>query len=125
MPREEFVAVWDEARRRETEPGADAYAAAVAQTCRWLAAVPMRTALCGGLPRSPVTQRACVARAELIEAEKRYWDERHPEQNSLRRSISHAKIERLGESPRLRANMGEAVAAFPRVGRERSREGAE
>ncbi|WP_132426475.1 hypothetical protein [Pseudonocardia endophytica] len=71
VPREEFLAVWDEARRRGTEPGVDGYAAAVAQTCRWLAAVPMRTALCGGLPRSPVTQRACVARAELIEAECR------------------------------------------------------
>ena len=65
VPRAEFLAVWDEARRRE----ADGYAAAVAQTCRWLAAVPLRTGLCGGLPRSPVRQRACVARAELIEAE--------------------------------------------------------
>jgi hypothetical protein len=72
VPHEEFLTVWDEARRREADgTDADWYAGAVAQTCRWLAAVPMRTALCGGLPRSPVTQRACVAREELIEAEWR------------------------------------------------------
>lgn len=63
---DEFVAVWDEARRRA---GADAYAEAVAQTCRWLAAVPSRTALCGGQVRSPVSLRACVAYPATIEAE--------------------------------------------------------
>lgn len=68
VPHEEFRTVWHEANRRETEL-ADWYAGAVAQTCRWMAAVPMRTALCGGLPRSPVTLRACVATEELIEAE--------------------------------------------------------
>lgn len=66
VPREEFLAVWNEAGRREA---GDWYAGAVVQTCRWMAAVPLRTALCGGLPRSPVTQRACVARPALIEAE--------------------------------------------------------
>ena len=73
VPREEFEAVWDEASRRGTELSSadvvDWYVVAVAQTCRWMAAVPMRTALCGGLPRSPVTLRGCLARAELIEAE--------------------------------------------------------
>lgn len=66
---EEFVAVWHEADRRGAESASDWYADAVALTCRWMAAVPMRTALCGGLPRSPATQRACLANAELIEAE--------------------------------------------------------
>lgn len=73
VPHDEFLAVW---RAADRDPG-DWYAVAVAQTCRWMAAVPMRTALCGGLPRSPVTQRACVARVDLIEAESR--DARHPE----------------------------------------------
>ena len=75
VPPEEFGAVWDEASRRGTELAADGvvdwYVAAVAQTCRWMAAIPMRSALCGGLPRSPVTLRGCLARAELIEAEWR------------------------------------------------------
>lgn len=66
VPHDEFLTVWREAERAGD---ADGYAGAVAQTCRWMAAVPLRTALCGGLPRSPVTQRACVARAALIEAE--------------------------------------------------------
>ena len=73
VPRPEFLAVWDAARRREAELAAedviDWYVGAVVQTCRWMAAVPLRTALCGGLPRSPVTQRGCRAREELIEAE--------------------------------------------------------
>ncbi len=73
VPHEEFLTVWHEASRREAERAGDEagdwYVGAVAQTCRWLAAVPMRTALCGGLPRSPVTLRACVAREQLIEAE--------------------------------------------------------
>jgi hypothetical protein len=73
VPRDEFLAIWDEARRREAavpeHDVTDWYVAAVGQTCRWMAAAPMRTALCGGLPRSPVTRRACLARAESIEAE--------------------------------------------------------
>lgn len=66
VPHDEFLEVW---RAAERAGDAEGYPGAVAQTCRWLAAVPLRTALCGGLPRSPVTQRACVARAALIEAE--------------------------------------------------------
>lgn len=73
VPREEFLTVWQEACRRDAAAadhgGTDGYAAAVVQTCRWLAAAPLRTALCGGLPRSPVTLRSCLARAESIEAE--------------------------------------------------------
>lgn len=75
VPREEFLAVWDAATRRGAEPtGAgttDWTMAAVVATCRWMAAVPMRTALCGGLPRSPVTLQGCRARRDLIEAEWR------------------------------------------------------
>lgn len=73
VPREEFLAVWDAASRREGELGeasdTDWGMAAVVATCRWMAAVPMRTALCGGLPRSPVTLQGCRARGDLIEAE--------------------------------------------------------
>lgn len=73
VPRNEFLAVWREASRRETaqtDQGVDDwYVGAVVETCRWMAATPMRTALCGGLPRSPVTRRACLAREQLIEAE--------------------------------------------------------
>lgn len=71
VPHDEFLGVWRAALAREAAPDGvtDWYPGAVAQTCRWLAAVPMRTALCGGLPRSPVTQRSCVAREELVEAE--------------------------------------------------------
>ncbi len=59
VPHEDFLRVWNEASRREAEQADDAdwYVRAVAHTCRWMAAIPMRTALCGGLPRSPVTQR--------------------------------------------------------------------
>lgn len=73
VPRDEFVRTWREAVRREGELAGqevtDWYVGAVAQTCRWLAAVPMRTALCGGLPRSPVTLRSCLAHEQSIEAE--------------------------------------------------------
>jgi hypothetical protein len=73
VPHDEFLVVWREAARREAARSEDQspywYVDAVAQTCRWMAAAPMRTALCGGLPRSPVTRRACRARGELIEAE--------------------------------------------------------
>ena len=73
VPRDEFVAVWQEAGRREAGGGQDTdwYLGAVVQTCRWMAAVPLRSALCGGLTRSPVTLRSCRARPELIEAECR------------------------------------------------------
>ncbi|GAA4936566.1 hypothetical protein EV188_114112 [Actinomycetospora succinea] len=67
VPQAEFLAVWDEAGRREP----DGYADAVAHTCRWLAAIPSRTALCGGQVRSPVTLRACVAYPGTIEDEWR------------------------------------------------------
>lgn len=73
VPRADFLAIWNEASRRETDLATrgivDWYLGAVVSTCRWMAAAPMRTALCGGLPRSPVTTRACLARAELIDAE--------------------------------------------------------
>jgi len=72
VPRDEFVAHWREALRRvelgDHEP-ADGYLEAVAHTCRWMAALPMRTALCGGQARSPVRLRGWPARADLIEAE--------------------------------------------------------
>lgn len=70
VPRDEFLAVWREAARRAGDPF-DWYPEAVARTCRWMAALPMRTALCGGQARSPVTGRGWPARAELIEAEWR------------------------------------------------------
>lgn len=84
VSREEFLAIWAEADRREAELAehdvTDWYVAAVAQTCRWMAAAPMRTALCGGLPRSPVTRRASLARGESIEAE--WQDAQRPDQYS-------------------------------------------
>lgn len=73
VSRDEFLEVWEQAHLRTTgaQPleGDDWYAWAVAQTYRWLAAAPMRSALCGGLPRSPVTGRACLAHHAVIEAE--------------------------------------------------------
>ena len=75
VPRDEFVAVWHEAEQGAADflghEIADWYLSAVVQTCRWMAATPLRTALCGGLVRSPVTMRSCRARPELIEAECR------------------------------------------------------
>ncbi|MHC1560784.1 hypothetical protein ACR9E3_17640 [Actinomycetospora sp. C-140] len=70
VPRDAFVAVWRQAvdRAEATDTG-DGYADAVVQTCRWMAALPMRTALCGGQARSPVTLRGWPARPDLIEAE--------------------------------------------------------
>ena len=71
--RDEFVHIWREAARQEIElsdrHGTDWYLSAVVQTCRWMAAVPPRTALCGGQTRSPVTERSCRARPELIDIE--------------------------------------------------------
>ncbi|GLZ49829.1 hypothetical protein Acsp06_60140 [Actinomycetospora sp. NBRC 106375] len=76
VPREAFVAVWREAvgRAEAADPGdvdgyVDGYVDAVVHTCRWMAALPMRTALCGGQARSPVTLRGWPARPDLIEAE--------------------------------------------------------
>lgn len=51
--------------------------------------------------------------AELIEREKRYHDRKNPGENSLWRHVSHTKIEMAAYSPGHRANMVEAVAAFP------------
>ena len=69
VPRDAFVAVWREAVRRAATGSGDGYLDAVAQTCRWMAALPMRTALCGGQARSPVTQRGWPAEPALIAAE--------------------------------------------------------
>lgn len=73
VPHQEFFAIWREARDVESaaDGAHDWYAAAVALTCRWMAATPLQTALCGGLPRSPATERACLANEDLIEAEWR------------------------------------------------------
>ena len=71
MSRDEFVAVWRAAvvldRTRVLDD--DWYPAAVALTCRWLAAASTRTAHGGGLTRSPATRRQVLAYEELIEAE--------------------------------------------------------
>lgn len=68
-----FVAVWRRATARDAEQGArgvtDWFAGAVALTCRWLAAAPVRTARGGGLVRSPATRRRVIAFEELIEEE--------------------------------------------------------
>ncbi len=47
----------------------DWYAGAVALTCRWMAAAPLRTSRGGGLVRSPATRRRVLAYEELIEEE--------------------------------------------------------
>lgn len=72
-PREDFVAVWRAASAHDAaEAGrgvTDWYAGAVALTCRWLAAAPIRTDRGGGLVRSPATRRRVLAYEELIEEE--------------------------------------------------------
>lgn len=55
---------------------------------------------------------------ELIGREKDYHDKRHPNDNELWRSVAHAKIEMARYSPKHRALMVEAVAAFPTLGRQ-------
>ena len=73
VPRPDFVAVWRTASARAADQGArgvtDWYAGAVALTCRWLAAAPLRTARGGGLVRSPAKRRRVPAYEELIEEE--------------------------------------------------------
>ncbi len=71
VPAPEHVAVWREADRRQDDDPDDWFLRAVSHSCRWLAAVPLRTALCGGLTRSPVTGRACLAHPGTIELEWR------------------------------------------------------
>lgn len=73
VPRDAFVAVWQAASARDGDQGArgvtDWYAGAVALTCRWIAAAPLRTPRGGGLVRSPATRRRVLAYEELIEEE--------------------------------------------------------
>ena len=73
VPREEFVAVWREAARRSGEHGQqgelDWYFGAVALTCRWIAAAPLRSSHGNDLARSPATRVPSLALEELIEAE--------------------------------------------------------
>lgn len=74
VSRDDFVAVWAAAERRNTEQAgqgvSDWYAGGVAVTCQWLAGAVVRT---GNGRRfvaySPVTGRAAMAYEELIEAE--------------------------------------------------------
>jgi hypothetical protein len=73
VPRQSFVALWQMADDRDAEAGrqgsTDWYAGAVALTCRWMAAAPLRTPGGGGLVRSPATRRRTLAYEELIEEE--------------------------------------------------------
>lgn len=73
VPRSDFVALWQAASALGADQGVegvtDWYAGAVALTCRWLAAAPVRTSRGGGLTRSPATRRRALAYEELIEAE--------------------------------------------------------
>lgn len=73
VPQPAFVALWERATARDAEQGArgvtDWSVGAVALTCRWLAAAPLRNARGGGLVRSPATRRRALAYEELIEEE--------------------------------------------------------
>lgn len=73
VPRAEFLSVWREAARRSEEQGQrgmqDWYHGAVAVTCRWMAAAPLRSPNGAGLARSPARGVPFVASEELIEAE--------------------------------------------------------
>lgn len=73
VPRRSFIAIWEAASARDVEQAAqgvtDWYAGAVALTCRWMAAAPLRTPGGGGLVRSPATRRRTLAYEELIEEE--------------------------------------------------------
>lgn len=73
VPRSDFVALWQAASARDDEQGAqgvtDWYVGAVALTCRWMAAAPLRTSRGGCLVRSPATRRRTLAYEELIEEE--------------------------------------------------------
>ena len=52
--------------------------------------------------------------SDLVEAEKRHYDKTHPNENNLWRSVAHTRIEMARYCPAHRANMVEAIAAFPR-----------
>lgn len=73
VARRDFVALWRTANASGAELGVhgvtDWYAGAVALTCRWMAAAPVRTTRGGGLVRSPATRRRVLAYEELIEEE--------------------------------------------------------
>ena len=73
VPQGAFVALWQAASTRDAEQGArgvtDWHAGAIALTCRWMAAAPLRTARGGGLVRAPATRRRALAYEELIEQE--------------------------------------------------------
>lgn len=70
---DDFIALWQTASSRDAALGArgaiDWYAGAVALTCRWMAAAPVRTDSGGGLVRSPATRKRVLAFEELIEEE--------------------------------------------------------
>lgn len=86
VPLDEFVAVWAEAERRNTEQAergvTDWYAGGVIVTCRWLARAVVRPA--SGqrrVARPPVSRHDEPAYEELIEAEylaAELLDERRP-----------------------------------------------
>lgn len=75
VPREEFVEVWRTAVRLDAEHSLrgvqDWYAGAIATTCRWLAAAPVRPGRGPwGLASAPVTKRSTSrAYEELIQEE--------------------------------------------------------
>ena len=73
VSRDEFVAVWREAARRSSEQGqrgqVDWYYGAVAMTCRWMAAAPLRSPHGNEPVRSPATRVPSLAFEEQIEAE--------------------------------------------------------
>lgn len=56
--------------------------------------------------------------AELIEREKRYRDRKNPDENSLWRTVAHAKIDMARHCPDHRANMREATALLPSMHRK-------
>ena len=73
VSRDTFLAVWREAARRSEEQGRrgeqDWYHGAVAVTCRWMAAAPLRSPRGNDITRSPATRVLCLAFEERIEAE--------------------------------------------------------
>ncbi|GAA4785644.1 hypothetical protein GCM10023200_19490 [Actinomycetospora chlora] len=73
VPHAAFVSVWRLATRKDSEHAdrgfSDWYAGAIALTCRWMAAAPLRTSRGGGLVRAPATRRRVLAYEELIEEE--------------------------------------------------------
>jgi hypothetical protein len=73
VPLGAFATVWSSANDQDREQAdhgvTDWYVGAVALTCRWMAAAPLRTTRGGGLVRSPATRRRVLAYEELIEEE--------------------------------------------------------